>query len=389
MVEGYIRWISFIYPLSPLHPLFPMDQEQEVLSQDPSQHAPPQDPSAYVGADLSAPTGNFRFKRKSAFLTYSRVPSHFSRQTIAECLTALGSVRRLFVAREEHRDGHPHFHAYVEWERVVERRSPRFADCDGVHPNIRPVTDLYGLLEYLRKEDTDPLIVGDFAAKRGGLFAHIAERILAGDFQSPAELAREYPGFSLQHGGKLREFLELNRPLPPLPTESDFDGLWPWQRALAERCLRPAHPRLVFWRWCSAGNSGKSYLCSRLLELFGGRVLYVTGGTARDISEAWDPSRHEIILFDFARSLQDSISWQAIESLKNGMVFSSKYQSRTKRASRPPHVFCFANFPPPLDAHGNRYLSDDRWDVKDVGAEVRGPLPSLVHSMPSSPDEIQ
>ena len=53
-----------------------------------------------------------------------------------------------------------------------------------------------------------------------------------------------------------------------------------------------------------------------------------------------------------------------MESIKNGRVFSAKYESKMK-VFDPPHVICFANFEPKREA-----MSADRWAIVDLEAPV-------------------
>lgn len=79
-------------------------------------------------------------------------------------------------------------------------------------------------------------------------------------------------------------------------------------------------------------------------------------------------------MFNLARSLEDAVSYQAIEQLKDGVCFSSKYEARLK-SFPPPHVIVFANFAPKLEADvkSKGKLSKDRiWliDLDEIGGEL-------------------
>ena len=78
----------------------------------------------------------------------------------------------------------------------------------------------------------------------------------------------------------------------------------------------------------------------------------------RDIKFAYNGQR--IVFFDFSRSNEDRINYDVIESIKNGMMFSTKYESVVRMYDHP-HVIIFANFMPSLTK-----LSADRWDVRTL-----------------------
>ena len=75
------------------------------------------------------------------------------------------------------------------------------------------------------------------------------------------------------------------------------------------------------------------------------------------------------VIFDLSRSQLEKLNYDTLESIKNGMVFSTKYESRLK-LYMPPRMIVFMNKRPEL--HKN--LSDDRlemlWFKSDDGKRV-------------------
>ncbi len=86
----------------------------------------------------------------------------------------------------------------------------------------------------------------------------------------------------------------------------------------------------------------------------GGCVKFENGKSA-DIKYGYNGER--VVIFDYSRSQEDSINYQVLEDLKNGIFFSPKYQSAMK-VFEIPHVIVFANFEPKREK-----LSADRWAV--------------------------
>ena len=52
------------------------------------------------------------------------------------------------------------------------------------------------------------------------------------------------------------------------------------------------------------------------------------------------------------------MSYDAIESIKSGIIFNSKYETGQKMIN-PPHIIVFSNFLPDVSK-----LSEDRWNIK-------------------------
>jgi len=70
--------------------------------------------------------------------------------------------------------------------------------------------------------------------------------------------------------------------------------------------------------------------------------------------------RCNTVIFDVPRDNGNKISYKSVESIKNGMIYSPKYESKYKLFNSP-HIIIFANEPPQLEK-----LSIDRWVVKEI-----------------------
>jgi len=76
----------------------------------------------------------------------------------------------------------------------------------------------------------------------------------------------------------------------------------------------------------------------------------------------------KVVIFDFPKSREFSISYDAIESIKNGFYFNGKYESKQVMGNCP-HVICFANSPPCMEM-----LSKDRWKITEIINLEKKPL---------------
>jgi len=135
---------------------------------------------------------------------------------------------------------------------------------------------------------------------------------------------------------------------------------WDWQRKLIMDLSKPADDRKVIWYIDLHGGTGKSKVCD-YLHLFHNAELMENGRTA-DLAHAWQCK--PICLFDLSRSTQEHVNYGAIESIKNGRIFSGKYMSGTKWATGNTHVVVFANWEPEFSR-----LSADRWDIRRINRE--------------------
>lgn len=134
--------------------------------------------------------------------------------------------------------------------------------------------------------------------------------------------------------------------------------LRPWQSEFLEIVLGDPHPRKVIWAHDAAGNTGKSFFSDYVVALHGAIVF--TGGKLADIAHAYD--FQPIVIFDISRTKADCMNtiYEALETFKNGRIFSPKYESQCK-VFKIPHVIAFANFEPDTSK-----LSEDRWDIRAI-----------------------
>lgn len=125
----------------------------------------------------------------------------------------------------------------------------------------------------------------------------------------------------------------------------------------------PLFGRHVYWFWESEGNWGKSITCKYMIDCMGAIVVQ---GKNNDIlhglKDYYDNHGEvpRVVIFDIPRCNDNHVSYQAIESIKNGFFYSGKYEGGMVRFNSP-HILCFANEDPDTDE-----LSEDRWIVRNL-----------------------
>ena len=140
----------------------------------------------------------------------------------------------------------------------------------------------------------------------------------------------------------------------------------PEQLEIADQFIEPEDElfgRKIYWFWEDEGNWGKSILTKYMVHKM--EALLVQGANADILCGVaqWVKDKGAappIIIFDIPRVNNGHISYQAIESLKNGMFFSGKYESGMVLFNCP-HILVFSNEEP--DTYK---LSMDRWVIKEL-----------------------
>lgn len=140
----------------------------------------------------------------------------------------------------------------------------------------------------------------------------------------------------------------------------------PFQQKIIRLYNEEPDNRTIHWYWDAAGGTGKTALAKHLC--LKGDTLYVSGKAADVKSGVTDwivkkgtPLR--CVIFGIPRDAEGFISYGALEAVKDGIFFNTKYESQMV-LYEPPHVFVFANFPPDTSK-----LSMDRWKIEDIGVQ--------------------
>lgn len=129
-----------------------------------------------------------------------------------------------------------------------------------------------------------------------------------------------------------------------------------WQADLEEELLTEPEDRKIIWYHDYAGGNGKTSFCKYMAVKHGACII--TSGRVSDIAYIVKNHIPKIIIFNITRSLEDHVNYQAIESCKDGIITSTKYDSNTLIFNSP-HVVIMANF----EAR-KEMLSKDRWDIR-------------------------
>lgn len=136
-----------------------------------------------------------------------------------------------------------------------------------------------------------------------------------------------------------------------------------WQEEIMTIIEKVPDPRKIHWYWEKTGNVGKSALCKHIC-MIRKDAIYVSGKTA-DIKYAIaemleNKISPKVVLFDICRSFESQFNYEALESIKNGIFFSTKYESKMLMFN-PPHIVIFSNWEPKEDA-----MSIDRWEITEI-----------------------
>lgn len=153
--------------------------------------------------------------------------------------------------------------------------------------------------------------------------------------------------------------------------------LLPWQQDVEDNIVKTDPDKdLIYWLYDLQGGKGKTSFC-KYLAVKHNAMVFNNAKTA-DIAYAM-PEGTKLVVFNLSRSTNiQKFNYGALENLKDGLIFSSKYESGMK-IFNVPTVIVFSNEPPCEGA-----ISDYKWCIIDLNniitsnaALVQGGFPPL------------
>ena len=283
-------------------------------------------------------------------------------------------VKYYIFGRETGENGLKHLQGYIEFtKQVTLNQIKSFFNCPTMHVEKRRGTQREAI-DYCKKEDQNPIEFG--TAKSNGrpqIQIHVDENEqlkglneLIDEGKSDLEIMNEFPIYSHRYNGfieKRRQLIAEAKQQAELEEWADAIVLNRYQQDWNERLSRQ-NDRQITWINDEDGNKGKSLFSK--WKMVKDDCIRFTNAKSADIAYAYNGQQEVII--NLSRTVDGRVNYGIIEDLKNGMVFSGKYASKSKIYAKGPRIIVMANFAPDFNA-----MSADRWDyIHYPSAETRG-----------------
>lgn len=144
------------------------------------------------------------------------------------------------------------------------------------------------------------------------------------------------------------------------------DIMWKdWQQEVIAIVQQEPDERKIHWFWEPDGNTGKSFLCKFLVAEF--NAIICDGKKDNIFNQIKNAMDNEIepklVVLDIPRHNRNFVNFSVIEQIKNGCLYSGKYEGGVCLFENP-HVICFSNSPP--DEEELKMFSNDRWDIRQI-----------------------
>lgn len=152
------------------------------------------------------------------------------------------------------------------------------------------------------------------------------------------------------------------RPIRPV----EVKPIYGWQLEVAKLFDQNPDKRTIHWIWEPTGERGKTGLARWLCHHRG--AYFMNGAKRHCLGAAFKAPDVDLFIFGYPRTSEGYVSYDALESLKDGLFFSGFGVEATGMCMRNhPHILVLANFPPDREK-----LSADRWKEGEiVNQEIR------------------
>ena len=264
-------------------------------------------------------------------------------------------VAYLIYGKEVGSSGTPHLQGHVSYRKQLRFSKVKERLPDGTH--IEVVRLLQSHIEYCKKDGnysefgTPPKLGNDSRSASRVELDEFRATVASGVFESP-DLREKHPNVMARYPHFARSVV---RDLFPKPERLPASSLRPWQQRVVEILDGPVDPRRILFIVDERGNSGKTYLGRFLLGNYE-KVQVLRAGKVADMALIYSATT-KILVVDVPRQKVDTLQYNFLEQVKDGLLMSGKYESQMKIFT-PPHVLVMMNEEPDRKA-----LSEDRYHI--------------------------
>lgn len=260
-----------------------------------------------------------------------------------------GGVEYLIFGKEVSATGTPHLQGHVSF---IKKHTAVAACRDLVQAHFSVARSVADSIEYCKKDGcvtefgTPPKICTSPGSRN-----ELNEFMCAvkGGMVDPKELRETHPNVMARYPRFALSYVRDNKELPPIP---DHD-LRDWQSKLVEMLAEPPNPRHIYFVIDTEGNKGKSYFASYMEKNRDACQVMKCG--KRDDMAFELRENLDLLIVDVSRSSSEFLNYQFLEDVKDGRVFSPKYESFTKRFNSPHLVVMMNEEPDQTKLSADRY----------------------------------
>lgn len=137
------------------------------------------------------------------------------------------------------------------------------------------------------------------------------------------------------------------------------ENFYPWQKKVWDICQGESDDTAINWVWGKNENIGKSSFV-RTMGIEENACIIHNGKYSNIMNRAFMAKNVKLFLIDVPRNNGNVVSYDAIDSIKNGFIFNRKYKTGVKLINHP-CVVVFSNNKPDINK-----LSLHKWRIYEI-----------------------
>lgn len=278
-------------------------------------------------------------------------------------------VKYMIVGYEHSQEGRPHLQCHVQLVKKLRRAQvKRLLFGNNNEPNLSMAKYPKQSIEYCKKEGNffeigDSEVPGqrnDLEAFKQAVKALDGKATLQDMRETYSKIAAKYPQF-------FRDYINdiANSKYPVLQGE-----LRPWQKHLKAMLDAAPSPREIIFVIDERGDTGKTWFSHWYEQNATKRVQILMPGKSSDMAFSLINSP-DVVIIDAPRAKVEHIQWDFLETIKNGYVYSPKYQPIFKRFAHPHLVIMMNEHPDTTKLSADRYsfIYPEQFNISNDEAE--------------------
>lgn len=293
--------------------------------------------------------------------------NNYTHEDIVKLNALASSVDYLVFGKETApTTGTPHLQGYVAFSvnKRLQAAKRALSDNSGIHLERKAFNSTHQQAADYCKKDGDfeefGVIPTDTQGKRNDWERYKDWITGLGRLPTKRELVAEFPSLFARYQRACYEIARHS--LPPPNFVGDQQPRFGWQLSICGIIEREeAHRRQIHFVVDEAGGAGKSWVTRWALSKHADKTQVLRIGKRDDLAFAIDETK-SIFLFDVPRGEMMYLQYSVLESLKDQIIFSPKYESASKTLMQTPHVIVFSNEQPDMSK-----LTSDRYSVTTIG----------------------